>query len=59
MGEGSSTGFLSGVVWLDKVRYDGLPKTRRGVPPGDLSISDAAKKFDFRCAKLDPGLDRG
>lgn len=29
------------------------------MPPGDLSIGDAAKKFDFRCAKLDPGLDRG
>src|SRR5690242_3339603 len=59
MGEGSKAGFLSGVVWLDKLRCDGLPRRWIGVPLGDLSIGDAAKKLDFLCARLDPGLDRG
>jgi hypothetical protein len=49
IGEGCNAGFLSGVVWFDKLRYDGLPAGwRTGVPSGDLSIGVAAKKFDFR-----------
>ena len=59
MGEGCDAGFLSGVVGFDKLRYDGLPTCWTGVPSGDLSIGAAAKKLDFRWAKLDPGLDRG
>ena len=38
---------------------EGLPIRWRGLLSGDFSTSVAAKKFDLRCAKLDPGLERG